>query len=298
MEYEFLFVVEGVSIDDDEAVGVIFDQFDGLLAATPGQTLLTVSEVDDNAVDAAQRLVVRLRSALPKMQLIRLDPELVGISDIAERTGRTRQNVAQWVRGERQTSEQEPFPSPEGTVGRSLAWRWAEVNRWLERIGAGDGMARPSRDESLIIDLMVKQRQDAPVDSSPLLLKVIAAHDDRTDERELVAAQVEELAHQPELMRRVVALPRKEPHRLVIVCAVLLDRLADVLRQLGPRDVSGVLAVTTGEGKLHLTSIASGPLPGSVPIAQFGLTVDATVGDLVLLQTNGGVARDTPLALA
>ncbi|MEC4014956.1 helix-turn-helix transcriptional regulator [Streptomyces sp. H27-D2] len=296
MEYEFLFVVEGVSVDDDETVGVIFDQFDGLLAVAAGQTLLSVSETGDAPVDASHRLVARLRSALPGMRLLRTDLELVGIADIAERTGRTRQNVAQWVRGERQADDETPFPPAEGTVGRSLAWRWAEVNGWLERIGAGDGVARPSRDEALIIDLMVRSWQDQLADGMPLL-KVVAADDDRAEERQAVMAGVEGLARQPEIMRKLATLPRNEPHRLAIVCAVLLDRLEDVVKQLGPYDVSGVLAVMTGEGELHLTSIAAVPLPGAVPVARLGLSARATVGDLVLLQANGTVAPTTPLAL-
>lgn len=40
MEYEFLFVVDGVSVDDDVAVGVIFDEFDGLLTRHRGKHLL------------------------------------------------------------------------------------------------------------------------------------------------------------------------------------------------------------------------------------------------------------------
>ncbi|WP_344326809.1 hypothetical protein [Streptomyces macrosporus] len=297
MEYEFLFVVEGVSAEDDDAAGIVFEEFDGLLATARGRRLLTVSESGDNPVDAAHRLVARLRAALPAMRLVRLDPELVGVADIAERTGRSRQNVAQWVNGERQAGTERPFPEPEGTVGRSLVWRWAEVNRWLEHIGASDGVARPSREDSLIIDLMLRQWQ-AQLDDGMPLLKVVAASDDRAEDRGALMKQVEELVRRPESMRQVAALPRNEPHRLVIVCAVLLDRLEHVLHRLGPHDVSGVLAVRTGEGTIHLTSIASVPLPGTVPITGFGLTGEATVGDLVLLQANGTVAPTTPLALA
>src|SRR5690606_25017056 len=105
-------------------------------------------------------------------------------------TGRSRQNVAQWVNGERHAVAGRPFPAPEGTVGRSLVWRWAEVNRWLEHIGASDGVARPSREDSLIVDLMLRQWQDQLDDGRPLL-KVIAASDDRTEDRGAVMREVE-----------------------------------------------------------------------------------------------------------
>jgi hypothetical protein len=160
MEYEFLFVVEGIDVDDDRAVGTVFDEFDGLLTRHHGRHLLDVAGTGANVVEAAHHLVVRLRQALPDMRILRLDPELVGVSDIAERTGRSRQNVLQWVGGERRADR--PFPKPEGAVGRSLVWRWAEVNQWLNLIGAGDGSSAPLREEALLIDLMLPPWQQDP----------------------------------------------------------------------------------------------------------------------------------------
>jgi predicted DNA-binding transcriptional regulator AlpA len=83
----------------------------------------------------------------------RLDPELVGISDIAQRIGHSRQNVQQWVNGERNGSR--PFPAPEGCAGRSLVWRWADVNEWLRPLGVSDEAVRPSREEAARIDVML-----------------------------------------------------------------------------------------------------------------------------------------------
>jgi hypothetical protein len=44
---------------------------------------------------------------------------------------------------------------PEGTAGRSLIWRWADVNDWLTPLGLGDGAARPTRAEATLIDAML-----------------------------------------------------------------------------------------------------------------------------------------------
>lgn len=152
-EYEFLFVVDGVSLDDDEAVAILTDAFDGVLSWNRGRCRLAVSGVGRDGREAAARLVSRLASALPGLRVIRLDPELVGIPDIAQRIGHSRQNVLQWVNGERNGSR--PFPAPEGCVGRSLVWHWADVNEWLRPLGAGDEAVRPTREEATRIDAML-----------------------------------------------------------------------------------------------------------------------------------------------
>lgn len=148
-EYEFLFVVEGVSTDDP-AVAVLVDRFDAVLSWNSGLHRLAVSGAGRGAVDATEQLVRALTSAIPALRILRLDEDLVGVSDIAERTGRTRQNVQQWVNGERWTSRK--FPLPVASVGRSLAWRWADVNEWLMAMGADDREHRPTREDFVMIN--------------------------------------------------------------------------------------------------------------------------------------------------
>jgi predicted DNA-binding transcriptional regulator AlpA len=150
VEYEFLFVVDGVALDDDATVNVLTDAFDGVLSWNRGLYRLAMSSQGAGALDALRNLLTRVSSEVPGLKILRLDPDLVGISDIAERTGRTRQNVQQWVTGERNSDH--PFPSPEGCAGRSLVWRWADVNGWLKPLGFDDQAARPTRDESVFMD--------------------------------------------------------------------------------------------------------------------------------------------------
>jgi len=149
-EYEFLFVVDGVSADDDEVVAVLIESFDAVLSLSAGVHRLAVSGVGVGAVDAAERLVRSVSSAVPALRLLRLDPELVGVSDIAERTRHSRQNVQQWVNGERWANRK--FPKPVGSVGRSLAWRWADVNEWLVAMGEDDGERRPTPEDYVVIN--------------------------------------------------------------------------------------------------------------------------------------------------
>ncbi|MFE7116099.1 helix-turn-helix transcriptional regulator [Streptomyces sp. NPDC057654] len=295
MEYEFIFVVEGVTVDDTSALDVVFDVFDGLLTRHRNLHLLSVSGPGVDAVDAAHRLIASLRKHLPQLRVLRLDPDLVGVAEIADRAGRSRQNVQQWVQGTRQ-AERGAFPDPEGTVGRSLVWRWAEVNDWLAGIGADDGTKAPLRNEALLIDFMLPQWQHA-LDAGLPLLKILQAQDDRVADRTAVMELLDGALKVPAVMETIAALPRGEQHRLTIVCAVLLDPLASVLEQLGPDDVSALVAVQGTEGDLNLVGVSVQSLPGTKPITALGLTDEATVGDLVLLTTNGTVDHTTPLSL-
>jgi predicted DNA-binding transcriptional regulator AlpA len=150
-EYEFLLVVDGVSVDDEQVVSCITNTFDGLLSWNRGVHRLAVCSEGQSAIDALEKLRPRLASEVPSLRLLRLDLDLVGVSDIADRTGHSRQNVQQWVTSERHARR--PFPPPEGSAGRSPVWRWAEVNAWLKPLGIDDHMMRPTREESAFIDV-------------------------------------------------------------------------------------------------------------------------------------------------
>jgi predicted DNA-binding transcriptional regulator AlpA len=261
--------------------------------------LLTVSGDGDGAVDAAHRLCVRLRRALPAVRLVRLDADLVGVADIAVRAGRSRQNVLQWVDGERRGEQ--PFPEPEGMAGRSLVWRWGEVDAWLRSIGEGDDVHVPLREEALAlaIDVMLPQWQKAMDEGRPVVA-VVVPQDGRSEERAAVAQLLNGALDDASVLRTGSAPPRVEPSRLVVACALPTDRLRYVLGHIARHDVGGLLATRVDGAELRLIGIASRALPGTRPLEELGLTQDATVGDL-LLQLPHGEGEDaaaTPLALA
>lgn len=164
-DYEFLFIVDGVSIDDDEAVAVLTEDFDAVLSWNRGCCRLAVSGEGAGPRDALGKLLSRISAALPGLRIVRLDPELVGVSDIAQRTGHSRQNIQQWVNGERNAGR--PFPPPEGCAGRSLVWRWPDVNDWLRSFGLGDDAVRPSRAEAARIDVMLLDWNNAHAGQEP-----------------------------------------------------------------------------------------------------------------------------------
>jgi len=63
------------------------------------------------------------------LEVLHVDPdELVWASEIAERTGRTRQSVDQLIKGQRGPGG---FPSPASHATRNPLWRWSEVETWF-----------------------------------------------------------------------------------------------------------------------------------------------------------------------
>lgn len=155
MEYEFTFIVSGVTVDDDEAVRKLRDAHDAMLLRAGGLDQLVIAYAGDSAVDAAIRAATAITSVVPKIRILRLDRDLVGVAEIADRTDRSRQNVAQWVNGER-LGGGGSFPLPEGTAGRSHVWLWSEVNAWLASRGLDDGCRYPSRAEMADIDYALR----------------------------------------------------------------------------------------------------------------------------------------------
>lgn len=71
-EYEFVLIVDGVSTEDDEAVAILTDAFDGVLSWNRGLYRLAVSGTGRDSYEAASRLVSRLTGALPGLKIVRL----------------------------------------------------------------------------------------------------------------------------------------------------------------------------------------------------------------------------------
>lgn len=294
VEYEFQFVVDGVSIDDHDVVTALAEEFDALLSWHRGTVLLSVATEGNTAVEATQKLLPDLMKAVPTLRLLHLDPDLVGVADIAERTGRSRQNVQQWVDGIRQVDT--PFPRHEGVVGRSLAWRWAEVNAWLKPLGLDDDDVHPNRDEAVLIDVLLVQWRQT-LDNGDFMLKFVVAGDEHARERQALVGRVTQaVASDAEFKGSLSTWPRDNPHQVTVVCAVPFDSLKFVVEQLGTERM-GVLAVMSDDDEVHITPIASVKLPGTIPATDLGLSDGATVGDLLLVQRSGVAEQRKPLTI-
>lgn len=158
MLYDFTFVIEGVDSGDEEVATALTEELDASLARGAGVDLLLITAEGLSAVDAAQNAMRSVQYVAPQIRLLYVDRDLVGISEIAERTGRSRQNVTQWVNGERHGTISTPFPKVEGVVGRARIWLWTEVNAWLRVLNLGDPIPSPRRQEITDIDFLIRHK--------------------------------------------------------------------------------------------------------------------------------------------
>ncbi|GAA3745879.1 helix-turn-helix transcriptional regulator [Salinactinospora qingdaonensis] len=268
LEYEFTFVLDGISLDDHTAVQRLTEELDALLSHSHGTPRMTVAGEGPDAVTAALAVVTRALDLVPTMRVVRLDWDLVGVSDIAERTGRSRQNVTQWVRGQRH--DRVPFPAPEGTAGHSLIWLWSEVNTWLCELGLDDGENRPTRVQMAEIDWRLHGLR-----RTPLTLDIGPDRGNVTR----VAKQLVALAGSDtrfiDYLRAHPQMRGSHGQYTIVVCCPQ-DRAVDAFRRLSAYSHPVVLAVATDTGTIHTLIMA----PGYDNAAEnCELTPDMTVAD-------------------
>lgn len=129
--YHFSLTLGGVSTATPDLEQHLFEQgCDDALVCAYNQTVYL--EFDREAEDFSSALLSAVRDceAPPlRARVIAADADLVGLSDIAELTGMTRQAIALLKEGKRGTGN---FPSPvQRLKGNSPLWRWSEVAAWL-----------------------------------------------------------------------------------------------------------------------------------------------------------------------
>lgn len=130
-EHEFTLVFHGEL--DDRALDALFQA---------GCDDATVGEVDGvgyaDFIRAAESFGDAIRSAIgqvesvPGLTVARVEPDdLVTLSEIAQRLGRSRESIRLLAAGERGTGD---FPAPTSHLkARTRLWRWSEVAAWAER---------------------------------------------------------------------------------------------------------------------------------------------------------------------
>lgn len=104
---------------DDALVGI------GL----PGRLALEFSRDAGSAEEAVRSALVDVKRAIPEAKLIEGSPDLVGLTDVAEIVGVSRQAMRKLMLNNRTT-----FPTPVHE-GHSAIWHLAEVLDWLETKG-------------------------------------------------------------------------------------------------------------------------------------------------------------------
>jgi len=150
--YRLNIVFSGVDFDDDD----MFDALAELSNVTwrsQGRYAFATAVIDaPSALKAADLVTQQVAKLVPSARPIRLDDDLVSISDVAGRVGVTREAVRNWANGIRHAN----FPLPRGVVGDGIkVWAWADVSVWLrDNLALGDAEGFPSAHDSALINAL------------------------------------------------------------------------------------------------------------------------------------------------
>ena len=130
MEYIFTLKYQLASDDKnrDEIVERLGEQGcdDALVGiGLPGRLALVFTREADTAEAAISSALVDVRRALPTAQLIEAGPDLVGLTDVAEMIGVSRQNMRKLM-----VTHPNSFPTPVHDGGTAL-WHLADLFDWL-----------------------------------------------------------------------------------------------------------------------------------------------------------------------
>lgn len=143
-------VFTGIDFDDDRTFDVLAELPNVAWRSQGKLAYATIVVEAPTALKAADAAVQRVARLVPTARPVRLDDDLVSISDVAGRVGVTREAVRHWANGVRQSN----FPIPRGIVGDGIkVWGWAEVNAWLQaNLGVGDAESFPSAHDAALIN--------------------------------------------------------------------------------------------------------------------------------------------------
>lgn len=169
MQYKIPLVVDGLDLDDASVVSAIAtdrDLSELMWTRVSGRTLATLF-VDEHPVIRASEAALAVRAAFPWSCVLRVDRDIVGTAEIADRAGVTGEAVRLWVAGRRGPGH---FPAPVGATGgggkgASKLWFWGDVNAWLATsYELGDGYRYLSeRQHAMLTERLTSMGQNRTV---------------------------------------------------------------------------------------------------------------------------------------
>lgn len=133
------------ALTDDRLDALVDAGCDDATFSTKGDlTFADFTREAPTMLDAIVSAITAVES-VEALEVLHVDPdELVWASEIAERTGRTRQSVDQLIKGQRGPGG---FPAPASHATRNPLWRWSEVETWF---AAYEGR-QPDTERSLVL---------------------------------------------------------------------------------------------------------------------------------------------------
>jgi hypothetical protein len=130
--YTVSVVMKDVELTDDVLEALFAGVEDVVPSSVAGVVKVTAPVEAPDDESAAFRFIEQVRSTLPEATVVRLDQDLVSITDIAERVNRSRESVRLLADGKRGPGR---FPAPVGTIGDGIrVWPWAVVLMWFREM--------------------------------------------------------------------------------------------------------------------------------------------------------------------
>lgn len=134
---EYTFTLKYQLADDDRNPDVLIERLgeagcdDALVGiGQPGRLALEFIREAENAEAAVRSALADVRSAVPSARLIEVAPDLVGLTDVAEMVGVSRQNMRKLM-----LANPGSFPAPVHEGSASI-WHLADVLTWLQARGS------------------------------------------------------------------------------------------------------------------------------------------------------------------
>lgn len=134
---EYTFTLKYQLADDDRNPDVLVERLgeagcdDALVGiGQPGRLALEFIREAENADAAVRSALADVRSAVPSARLIEVAPDLVGLTDVAEMVGVSRQNMRKLM-----LANPGSFPAPVHEGSASI-WHLADVLTWLQTRGS------------------------------------------------------------------------------------------------------------------------------------------------------------------
>lgn len=129
--YQFVLIVEGADLQSDEMFDAVFEAGcdDALVGCSNGVQFVDFDREAPSAGEAVRSAIAALEG-LPGVTVVRIaGADLLSISDIATRAGRTRESVRLLIAGKRGPGG---FPAPvTDPRDRYRLWRSSDVQEWF-----------------------------------------------------------------------------------------------------------------------------------------------------------------------
>lgn len=134
-EYDFTlkFALPDSNADPEQFIGVLLEAGcdDALIGiGATGRISLDFTREARSALEAVSSAVVSVKKAIPDVKLIEATPDLVGLTDVADILGFSRQNMRKIM-----LKGGADFPPPSHEASKSVFWHLSSILSWLANVG-------------------------------------------------------------------------------------------------------------------------------------------------------------------